>query len=138
MHKTEFLQASIFMLKEYHGHQVQVILIMMDLIIRLIQKWVLKEFIIQSWLHLEREFLFNEEYSKRQFYNTDLYPIVYKSKYIGILLNVHLNFSRKRIRFSLRLIMSLSFQLSHKEYLMVHRELKLKSWNWNLQLIIDG
>ncbi|MFZ7143714.1 MAG: hypothetical protein ACO1G6_00100, partial [Bacteroidota bacterium] len=34
---------------------------------------------------------FNEEYSKRQFYNTDLYPIVYKSKNLGILLNVHLN-----------------------------------------------
>lgn len=42
---------------------------------------------------------FNEEYSKRQFYNTDLYPIVYKSKNIGILLNVHLNFSRKKNSF---------------------------------------
>jgi hypothetical protein len=39
---------------------------------------------------------FNEEYSKRQFYNTDLYPIEYKSKNVGILLNTQLNFSRKK------------------------------------------
>ncbi len=42
---------------------------------------------------------FNEEYSKRHFYNTDLNPIEYKSKNIGILLNVNLNFSRKKNTF---------------------------------------